>query len=132
VAQNANPKPTLGKGQKKCDGCFEVAGSTVYLEAKRYEDPWPSLTGSTPRSIAEKPEDKAVGATRPRSMVLFSKLRAESIPDKFPVGTVNLLFLFHPSLGETQRYVQSALYGESNFFLPPAGSDSTLTDLSSP
>jgi hypothetical protein len=50
-------------------------------------------------------------------MDLYSKL--QKVPGQFPDGTLNFLFLFHPSLAGSKRYIQQALFGEGTFFMPP-------------
>ena len=112
-------RPASGKGTS-CDVSFQVAGFPVYGEAKRYEDNW--LSGHTPqgpisRSIVKAPPDvNPQGSARPRSMDLYSKL--QKVPGQFPDGTLNFLFLFHPSLAESKSYIQQALFGEGAFFMP--------------
>ena len=46
-------------------------------------------------------------------MDLRCKLR--HVPRQFPNGTINVLFVFHPSLGETRKYITQALFGDSAF-----------------
>ena len=47
-------------------------------------------------------------------MDLRSKLR--DVYRQFPEKTLNILFIFHSSYGETQKYITQALFGDSNFF----------------
>ena len=113
-------RPSSGKGTD-CEISFELAGSRIYAEAKRYEDRWFSDLDSkrfSSRSIVKslpvaKPQDTA----RPRAMDLFKKLR--KVPRQFPEGTINLLFVFHPSAGDSVRYLQQALFGDNASFEDP-------------
>ena len=115
--------PPTGKGTYS-DCLFYVHSFEVYGEAKRYVDPWPLIekpgdegNDKVPymRSIAEKPTgEKPHDTARPRSMDLKSKLR--NVYRQFPERRLNILFIFHSSFGETQRYTTQALFGDSNFF----------------
>lgn len=120
-------RPQSGKGTY-CDVSFQLAGSTVYGEAKRYEDTWFSdLDPKRPdkRSLVKaSPGTKPQGSTRPRAMDLVSKLR--DVPRQFPQKTVNLIFIFHSSIGDSHRYLQQALFGDGAFFDDPANVN--LTD----
>jgi len=40
---------------------------------------------------------------------------------QLPDGTLNILFVFHPSYGESKRYLTQALFGDSNFFKTDSG-----------
>jgi hypothetical protein len=50
-------------------------------------------------------------------MALQSKLKG--VPRQFPQGTVNILFVFHPSIAESAKYIQQSLFGEATFFMEP-------------
>ena len=115
--------PPTGKGTYS-DCLFNIHGFDIYGEAKRYADPWPHiekpgdvLNAEVPygRSIAKSPLGKKPNDTaRPRSMDLRSKLR--DVHRQFPEGTLNILFVCHPSLGEPKRYLTQAFFGDANFF----------------
>ena len=112
-------RPPSGKATF-CDVRFQLAACTVYGEVKRYEDTWALDWGKPPmRSLVKaKPGAKPQESARPRAMDLVSKLC--EVPRQFPDGTLNLVFVFHPSaIGEDQRYLQQALFGESTFFDKP-------------
>lgn len=122
-AQDLELRPPTGKGTYS-DSLFNLNGLDIYGEAKRYDDPWPHIEkvgdnsnekAPYKRSISRAPSDeKPNDAARPRSMDLRGKLR--DVYRQFPDGTANILFLFHPSYGESQRYITQALFGDSNFF----------------
>lgn len=116
-----NLRPPSGKGNTDCEVSFQLAGSTVYAEAKRYEDRWFSDLDprkAKKRSLVKAPPDaKPQGTARPRAMDLFKKLR--KVPTQFPTGTINLLFIFHPSVGDSSRYLQQALFGDNASFEDP-------------
>jgi len=113
-------RPSTGRGTYS-DFALEFAGVPMYGEVKRYEDRW----FSTPRDPARgralvkaPPGSSAIGqADRPRSMDIVSKLRA--VPRQFPEGTVNMLFVHHPSFGDSYRYVQAALFGHETALVAP-------------
>lgn len=121
-------RPSTGKGTYS-DCLFNFHGFDIFAEVKRYVDPWPyiekpgdSLKEDIPysRSITqrlsgEKPHDSA----RPRSMDIRSKL--QDVHRQFPEGRLNILFIFHRSLGDTRRYLTQALFGDSNFFKNEGG-----------
>ena len=121
LSQDLRLRPQTGKGTYS-DCLFTLSGIDVYGEAKRYEDPWPYIekvgknSSRIPyaRSISRTASgQKPNGTARPRSMDLRSKLR--HVPRQFPNGTINVLFVFHPSLGETRKYITQALFGDSAF-----------------
>ncbi|MGH8646851.1 MAG: hypothetical protein ACREX4_21295 [Gammaproteobacteria bacterium] len=115
---NPRLRPPSGKGTY-CDVAVTLAGSDVYCEAKRYADQLPTVTGPDARSIVKSPSgQKPQDVMRPRFMDLQSKLAG--VPGQFPDGTANILFVFHPSVAESVKYVQQALFGESTFFVEPA------------
>jgi hypothetical protein len=92
----------------------QLAGQTVYCEAKRYEDPWPNTEGPSSRAIVKSPPDEeATEAMRPRHMDLQSKLKR--VPQQFPQESLNILFVFHLSLAESAKYLQQSLFGETTF-----------------
>ncbi|MGH8056781.1 MAG: hypothetical protein ACREOH_06025, partial [Candidatus Entotheonellia bacterium] len=87
----------------------------IYVEVKRYPDPWP-LDPTMPafRSLVKSPPDVIPsGAARPRAMDIFSKLK--EVPSQFPEGTVNLLFVFHRSVADAREVIQQALFGLSTY-----------------
>lgn len=106
------------------DCLFEVGGFAIYGEVKRYRDPWLYIEkpGEVPnekipysRSISKSPPgEKPHDSARPRAMDLRSKLR--DVHRQFPDGSLNILFIFHHSLGETQNYLVQTLFGDANFF----------------
>ncbi len=99
------------KNGKECDVKVVIEGSDLYGETKRLADPW----GGGVRSIAKSPPDaKPPDATRPRAMDLFSKLR--DVHKQFPQGTLNVLFLFHPSVWNTPVYIKQSLFGDASGF----------------
>jgi hypothetical protein len=112
-------RPDSGKGTA-CDVSFQLSGVAVFGEAKRYEDNWPPTDEEPAKPIIRSLVKAPLGAkpqesARPRSMDLRSKL--QNVPGQFPEGTLNLLFIFHLSLGESPEYIQQALFGEHTFFL---------------
>jgi hypothetical protein len=110
-------RPRSGRGTS-CDVAIQLAGHTVYCEAKRYADPWPNDQGITGRSIFKSLSDASPQeARRPRHMDLQSKLKG--VPKQFPQGTINILFVFHPSRTPSASYIQQSLFGEATFFMEP-------------
>jgi len=90
----------------------------VYCEAKRYADPWPNDQGVTGRSLFKSLSDaRPQEDRRPRHMDLQSKL--QEVPKQFPQGTINILFVFHPSVTPSAGYIQQSLFGEATFFMEP-------------
>lgn len=108
--------PKNNRSKKGCDVKVNIVNIDVYGDAKRLEDKW--LTEpirKNKRSIAKSPVGlKPVDSSRPRSMDLYSKLK--DVHRQFPQGTVNIIFLFHPSLSESISYIRQALFGEGTFF----------------
>jgi hypothetical protein len=110
-------RPPSGRGTS-CDVAVQLAGHIVYCEAKRYADPWPNYQGPVGRSIFKSPpDDRSQENIRPRYMDLQSKLKR--VPTQFPTETINILFVFHPSLAKSARYVQQSLFGQATFFMDP-------------
>lgn len=112
-------RPDSGKGTA-CDVSFQLSGVIVFGEAKRYEDNWPPTDEEPAKPIMRSLVKAPLGAkpqesARPRSMDLRSKL--QNVPCQFPDGTLNLLFIFHSSLGESPEYIQQTLFGEHTVFL---------------
>lgn len=102
------PKTETGKA---CDVKVVVESGDLYGESKRLADTWEGGA----RSIAKSsPESKPSGAARPRAMDLFSKLK--DVHTQFPRGTLNVLFLFHPSVWNTPVYIKQALFGDASGF----------------
>jgi hypothetical protein len=96
-----------------CDVKIAVEGTDVYAEIKRFADDFPGTCGFAERRAVEKSPTcaKMPNLRRPRSMDLYSKLK--SVHRQFPLGNVNTLFIFHPSVGNTLTYIQQALYGDA-------------------
>ena len=59
-------------------------------------------------------------------MDLICKLA--EVPGQFPIGTTNVLIVFHPSIGESHSYVQQALFGQEAFGKDPDEVDITSSD----
>jgi len=122
ISQDLKLRPPTGKGTYS-DCLFTLSGIDIYGEAKRYEDPWPHIEKVGKNSESRIPYSRSISRTasgqkpndtaRPRSMDLRSKLR--DVHRQFPNRTVNVLFVFHPSLGETRKYIAQALFGDSAF-----------------
>ena len=122
IFQNLKLSPETGKGTYSDCSCKQN-GFDIYGEAKRYEDPWPifkepdnnsSTIIPNPRSIFKASGEKPETAVRPRSMDLRSKLY--DVHRQFPENTVNIIFVFHPSHGESKKYFRQAFFGDSNYF----------------
>lgn len=123
LSGNIKLHPATGKGTYS-DCLLRFCGLDIFAEAKRYEDPWPHIEkpGDAPknsvpysRSISQRPlTEKLSDLARPRSMDLRSKLR--DVYRQLPDGTLNILFVFHPSLAESKRYLTQAFFGDANFF----------------
>ncbi len=102
------PKTKTGK---ECDVKVVVERSDLFGESKRLADTWEGGI----RSIAKSPpESKPPDTDRPRAMDLFSKLK--DVHEQFPQGTLNVLFLFHPSNWNTHVYIKQALFGDASGF----------------
>jgi len=107
VAPVFRPATPIGT---ECDFKVVVNGYDLYGESKRFEDAW---TGGK-RSIEKSPPGSTMPrAKRPRAMDLYSKLR--EVPRQFPMNTLNVLFLFQPSLGNAPVYIRQALYGDASW-----------------
>lgn len=123
LSGNIKLRPATGKGTYS-DCLFSLSGFDIFAEVKRYQDPWPYIEkpGDDPnndapywRSISERPlPAKSTDLARPRSMDLRSKLR--HVYRQLPDGTLNILFIFHPSLAEPKRYLTQTFFGDANFF----------------
>lgn len=115
-------RPETGKGTQS-DCRFFINGFEIYGEAKRYQDSWPYISTDKKnddqkipfsRSIFKSPPDaKPIDAARPRYMHIQSKL--VDVHRQFPDDTTNILFIFHPALGQSRDYLVQALLGETNF-----------------
>jgi hypothetical protein len=101
------PKTKTGTA---CDIKVMIDGCNICGDSKRLEDRWEggsrSISKSPPRVRGHK-------STRPRSMDLYDKLK--DTPRQFPVNTLNVIFLFHPSYWNTQLYIKQALFGDNSF-----------------
>jgi len=103
-------RPKAGSGTE-CDVKVVIEGSVLYGESKRFADLWEGGI----RSIAKSPPELKPGdAARPRAMDLFSKLK--DTPRQFPQNTLNVIFLFHPSVWNTPVYIKQALFGDASAF----------------
>jgi hypothetical protein len=93
-------KPSSERPERKtsCDVFFQIAGIPVYAEVKRYPDPPLRERGPATKDHLQ-PID------------LYSKL--EDVPEQFPEGTVNLLFVFHRPLPskDPRQTLEQALFG---------------------
>jgi len=118
-SQNLELRPTTGKGTHS-DCVFNMIGLNIYGEVKRYADPSHNNRSIYRAPFCNKPKDSA----RPRSMDIRSKLH--NVHRQFPDGTLNILFVFHTSYGDTEKYFIQALFGDSNFY--QTDSNYTLED----
>ncbi len=115
IAERVEPRPKIQGQEKRPDILAVIAGIEVHCEVKRFEDVGPGPQG---RALAQRPpEDRTQGTAGPRSMALRRKL--EGVPDQLPGGTVNLVFVHHRSIGESQQYIQQALFGDDTFGADP-------------
>lgn len=99
------------KKPKHCDFKVELDEYVFYGEVKRFEDKTKIIGRSIKSDTNYKSKQKT---TRPRFLELESKL--QDVYKQLPDDTVNVLFVFHSSIGETIRYVKQVLFGESNFW----------------
>ena len=99
-------QPTGKKG--KCDVRVTLDEVDLYGEVKRLADTW---EGGKRSIVKSENHDHSL---RPRAMALFSKLKNANPHAQLPEGTLNVLFLFHPSWGSTHLYIQLALFGDPN------------------
>jgi hypothetical protein len=115
-------QPPTGKGTFS-DCLFNVHGFDVYGEVKRYTDAWPHIVKlnslydtdtQIPYSRSAAKSEKPGNSARPRSMDMRSKLK--NVYKQLPEGSLNILFVFHRSFGETRRYMSQTLFGDSNCF----------------
>jgi len=127
-AQKLELRPPTGKGTYS-DCRFNLKGFDIYGEVKRYGDPWSQCNDNNKkipcgRPIFKAPPDKKPDdAKRPRSMDIRSKLR--DVHKQLPDGEINVLFIFHSSIGQSKQYISQSLFGDSNFF-PKAKHNYTL------
>lgn len=99
------------KKPKRCDFKAELDEYDFYGEVKRFEDRTKIISRSILSDNNYKIKQKT---TRPRFLELESKL--QDVHKQLPEDTVNIVFLFHSSIGETISYVKQVLFGESNFW----------------
>lgn len=99
-----------------------IAGFEVFGEVKRYEDNFSKIKSDSntlnikARSIFSTNDEKAKDNTRiPRYLELKSKLK--DVHKQLSANAINLIFLYHSSIGETEGYIKQVLFGENNFFL---------------
>jgi hypothetical protein len=103
-------KPVTRKS-KHSDFKSIIESYEVYGEIKRFEDKKKFIA----RSILTKADNIAKQKTSiPRFVELFGKL--EDVYKQLPLDSINIIFLFHFSFGETVKYVKQVLFGEANFF----------------
>lgn len=97
-----------------CDVKIAVEGIDIYAEIKRFADNFAgNCSRRESRAIEKSPTcAKIPELRRPRSMDLYSKLK--SVHRQFPIGSLNALFIFHPSVGNTSLYMQQALFGDAS------------------
>lgn len=121
IAQRVEPRPKIQGQETRPDVLAVIAGIEVYCEVKRFEDSGPGPQG---RALVRRPRgDRTQGTVGPRSMALRAKL--EGVPDQLPGGTVNLVFVHHRSFGESQEYIQQALFGDMAFGADPGSATIT-------
>jgi hypothetical protein len=104
------PRTEIGT---ECDVKVVIEGSDLYGESKRLADKWEGGIRSIAKSKSP-PESKPTDSSRPRAMDLYSKLR--DAPRQFPSETLNVIFLFHPSIWNTELYIRQALFGDKSSF----------------
>ena len=103
-------RPKAGTG-KECDVKVVIEGTDLFGESKRLADSWKGGV----RSIAKvSRESRRPDANRPRAMDLFDKLK--NVHKQFPRSTLNVLFLFHPSVWNTPVYIKQSLFGDAAGF----------------
>jgi hypothetical protein len=95
--------------KKHCDVKIVVDGDDLYGEVKRLADRWERGLRSMVKSGSDAKPD---AARRPRSMDIYDKLKA--VYTQFPQGTLNVLFLLHPGVWNSQVYIQQALFGDAS------------------
>lgn len=101
-----HPQNVLGK---YCDVKVVFDGGDVYGEVKRLADTWEGGVRSLAKSItAPKPSN----VNRPRAMDLYEKLKG--VHAQFPLGALNILFLFQPSVWNGSVYIKQALFGDAS------------------
>lgn len=115
-------RPSTGKSTHS-DCKFHINGVEIYGEVKRYQDSWPHIVKKSEKDNQRIPfgrsifkantDEKPSGVARPRHMDIQSKLK--DVHRQFPDDKLNILFVFHPSFGETKDYLVQALLGQNNF-----------------
>jgi len=110
ISNDISLKP-ISRKPKRSDFKATIENSEIYGEVKRYED----KKRINRRSILTK-DDYHVKqkTTRPRFSELYSKL--ENVYKQLPSDSINIIFLFHSSFGETVKYIKQVLFGEHNFW----------------
>lgn len=96
IASDIHLRPPSRKGTS-CDISFQLQNYTIYGEVKRYKDK----------------EQFCRSITR-RGGGLRDKLC--NVPRQFPDDKINLVFVFHPSYGESMLYIQQALFEPNGLF----------------
>jgi hypothetical protein len=109
-------RPATGRGKTRSDFATNVAGVRFWGEVKRFDDRYfYENDGDVPRmrSLARTPAGEPVPAetARPRTMDLASKL--DRVPAQFPDSRATVLFVFDDSFGDSDRYLQGALFGDA-------------------
>lgn len=113
IPPQIHPRINEGRNMKGCDVMVNIEGFDVYAEAKRYEDK--SKTHN--RSISQRCHD------------LCSKINGDRpVPDQFPDGTINILFVFQSSFLDSEEnikdYIEQTLCGfTDNSVNPPLHED---------
>jgi len=96
-----------------CDVQCQIAGISVYAEVKRYIDPWLRKEWSPTCRDELRPID------------LYRKLC--EVPEQFPEGQLNLLFVFHATLNQhealEQEVLEQALLGWREDHLRPGSAE---------
>lgn len=99
------------KNGTECDVKVVIEGFVFFGDSKRLEDKW---VGGKRSLVKSPPESKPKNSNRPRAMDLYSKLK--DTPRQFPDKTLNVIFLFHPSVWNTQIYIKQVLFGDKSSF----------------
>lgn len=101
-----HPQNVLGK---RCDVKVVIDGSDVYGEVKRHADTWEGGARSLAKSTTASERSNV---NRPRAMDLYVKLKG--VHAQFPLGTLNILFLFQPSVWNGSVYIKQAPFGDAS------------------
>lgn len=122
IADNISLKPKTQDG-KSTDFRAFISNNEIVGEVKRYEDNWLIKKKSSSQNIIKgrsiiSSEDESIKQKTiiPRYIELFNKIK--EVNKQLSANAINLIFLFHSSIGETEGYLKQVLFGENNFFLP--------------